>query len=199
MTTYLDVYWIPLGSGGHCVRLSGRTYELARAVVGRRRALDLYHAALLVHLDGVTTTIEVAPQWQDAVGPEWPVAPVVGPVGMRGLGRWALFRYEVRCRPGGTIPDLDEAVDSPQRVSTDERQCRAVLDLAGQVPPLTWGRDEQRLGEMWNSNSVVAWLLLGAGVDPGPTQPPRGGSAPGWRAGILAASGGRAEEVVPHG
>ena len=54
------------------------------------------------------------------MGPVWntpdPQRGVVGegPVGLRSLGRSRLFRYEVRCWRDGRIPDVDEAVDSPQ-------------------------------------------------------------------------------------
>jgi hypothetical protein len=42
---------------------------------------------------------------------------------------------------------------------------------------------------MWNSNSVVAWILVRAGVDVTAVQPPEGGRAPGWVAGVIAARG----------
>ncbi len=112
---------------------------------------------------------------------------VVGPVGLRALGRWPLFRYEVGCLPGGRISDLADAVGGPRRVASDPATCAAVLAAAAQVPAHTWGRDEQRLGEMWNSNSVAAWLLVRAGVDGAGLAPPAGGIAPGWCAGVRAA------------
>ena len=34
------------------------------------------------------------------------------------------------------------------------RRCR--------TPP--WGRDEFKVGEMWNSNSVISWLLERSGI-----------------------------------
>jgi hypothetical protein len=34
-----------------------------------------------------------------------------------------------------------------------------VLDLIGQVPTPAWGRDELATGDMWNSNSVIAWVI----------------------------------------
>jgi hypothetical protein len=40
-------------------------------------------------------------------------------------------------------------------------------------------------GEMWNSNSVVSWLLTRAGI--AEIHPPRGWRAPGWDAGIRIA------------
>jgi hypothetical protein len=39
---------------------------------------------------------------------------------------------------------------------------------------------------MWNSNSVIAWLLAAAGLPAGELTPPRHGRAPGWHAGLVA-------------
>ncbi len=186
-TAGVTLYWIPLGAGGHCVRFSGRVYEAAHAVTARRRPRDLFHAALVVRVDGADTAIEVAPVWQH--GPEEVDRGVTvsGPVGLRVLGRWSWFRYELRCWRGGTIPDLAEAVGGPRSLEADDRRCRALLASARDVPAVTWGRDELGLGEMWNSNSVVAWLLVSAGLDVRDLRPPGGGRAPGWDAGLRAA------------
>ncbi len=45
---------------------------------------------------------------------------------------------------------------------------------------------------MWNSNSVIAWLVARAGLDAEAIQPPTGGRAPGWNAGFVVA---RREEL----
>ena len=37
---------------------------------------------------------------------------------------------------------------------------------------------------MWNSNSLVAWLLATSGHDVTSLAPPGGGRAPGWTAGL---------------
>jgi hypothetical protein len=50
-----------------------------------------------------------------------------------------------------------------------------------------WGRDELAAGEMWNSNSVVAWLLVVSGLRAEAVSPPRSGRAPGWNAGVVVA------------
>ena len=89
----------------------------------------------------------------------------VGPVGLVPLGRLRLFRYEVRCWPGGRIPDVAWAVESPRRLSDDEVVASRVLTQVSTVPTLTWGRDDLGLGDMWNSNSLVAWLLSTCGLD----------------------------------
>ena len=116
---------------------------------------------------------------------------------LRSWGRLRLFRYEVRCWRAGTIPDLAAAVDSPRRVSTDAARARRVLELVPAFPVATWGRDEQHTGEMWNSNSLTAWLLARSGHDTDslPFQPPVGGRAPGWSAGLIVATRAEAGSV----
>lgn len=111
-----------------------------------------------------------------------------GAVGARRAGRFRLFRYEVRCWRDGIIPDVDEAVDSPQRLTRDADLARRLVGLVGQVPTPVWGRDELHAGEMWNSNSVTAWLIARCGLDVASIAPPAGGRAPGWTAGVAAAA-----------
>ena len=103
------------------------------------------------------------------------------------MGRFAAFRYEVRCWPDGVIPDIAEAVGGPQRLSSDPVRVRALRDVLPAVPRLTWGRDEIGAGEMWNSNSVVSWALLRSSHDLRGVRPPAGGRAPGWQAGVVLA------------
>src|SRR5215208_3231132 len=158
----LDLYWIPLGAGGHSVRLNGKVYETLDAARRHRSRCDLYHTALVVELDGDRYTIELAPS-PDGRGSSRGVV-ATGPVGTRRAGRWRLFRYEVRRWHGGSIPDLDEAVGGPLRLSRDPEAARRLLDLVPAVPTPTWGRDELHVGEGWNSNSVIAWLIASAGL-----------------------------------
>jgi hypothetical protein len=68
-----------------------------------------------------------------------------------------MFRYEMRRWHDGVIPDIGEAVDSPQRLGGDLRDARRLLELMPQMPALVWGRDELGASEMWNSNSMTAW------------------------------------------
>jgi hypothetical protein len=106
-----------------------------------------------------------------------------GPVGSRLAGRFRLFRYEVRRWRDGVIPDIAEAVSSV-RVTDEPAQASQILDLVPSVPALVWGRDEGHTGDMWNSNSVISWLIASVGLDVGGIQPPSGGRAPGWQAGL---------------
>jgi hypothetical protein len=100
----------------------------------------------------------------------------------------------VRCWRDGVIPDVAEAVESPRRLTDDATVAEAVLDLVRSVPTPVWGRDELHAGEMWNSNSVIAWLLARSGLAAESIRPPAGGRAPGWRSGLVVArrSGGAA-------
>jgi hypothetical protein len=127
-----------------------------------------------------------------------------GAVGSRLLGRFRVFRYEVRRWPGGSIPDLDHAVASPVCITDDEELVRRSLETLASIPAPVWGRDELRTGDMWNSNSVVSWLLAGSGFPMGEVLPPAGGRAPGWEAGIAAAGasppgGGRSRDGAGGG
>lgn len=177
--------WIPLGAGGRVVTRCGRTFERLSALRERRAPQPLFHAALQVTVDAVTSVIEMAPAWADDDADRGVVQE--GPVGLRSLGRLAYFRYEVRCWPDGRIPDLDWAVGGPQVLSEDPTTASRILDVAPTVPGLTWGRDELGLGEMWNSNGLVSWLLTRVGIDGSTLTPPGGGRAPGWSAGIALA------------
>jgi hypothetical protein len=60
-TGWVDLYWLPLGAGGHFVRLNGRVYEAIAARLQRRPPCDLYHSALQVHLPDTTYVIEQTP------------------------------------------------------------------------------------------------------------------------------------------
>jgi hypothetical protein len=184
-TAAVDLYWIPLGAGGRCVRFNGRVFEAVQAARRHRPRCDLYHAALVVELDGEDYTIEVAPS-PDADAASRGVV-VTGAVGSRYVGWLRLFRYEVRCCRGGSIPDLAEAVGGPCRLTNGPRVARRLLDLVATVPGPVWGRDELKAGEMWNSNSMIAWLIATAGLSTDHLHPPPRGRAPGWDAGLVVA------------
>lgn len=182
MDSWVDLYWLPLGAGGRFVRTNGRVYERCSAWRNRRSPLDLFHSGLMLHLDGDTYAVEMGPVWNVADGDRGVVCE--GPVGSARLGRFRAFRYEVRCWAGGRIPDVAEAVDSPVRTTEESARVRRVLEVLELLPPLVWGRDELALGEMWNSNSAVAWVLARSGHDMAAIRPPPGGRAPGWDAGL---------------
>jgi hypothetical protein len=182
----VDLYWLPLGAGGHCVRLNGRLYEAVAARVAGRERSALYHSALEVRLSGDRFVIEMGPAWNTPDLQRGVVGE--GPVGLPTLGRCRFFRYEVRCWRDGRIPDIDEAVDSPHCMSHDADRAQRILELLPVFPRRTWGADEQHTGDMWNSNSLVAWLLVRSGHDMGSVGPPPHGRAPGWAAGLAVAA-----------
>jgi hypothetical protein len=181
----VDLYWLPLGAGGHSVRLNGRVFEWFAARIEHRDRCDLYHSGLEVHLPEGRFVIEQAPIRPGDGGERGVVTE--GAVGTPAAGRFRLFRYEVRRWRDGVIPDVGEAVESPRRLSDDLACARRLLELVPQVPTPVWGRDELRAGEMWNSNSLIAWLIARAGLDVESIQPLAGGRAPGWRAGVVIA------------
>jgi hypothetical protein len=182
----VDLLWIPLGAGTSVVRASGAVIDAVSAVVQRRSRSTFFHAALEVQAPEGRYVIEQTPV-PDANGK---LRGVVGEgaVAWRPLGELRVFRYEIRRWLGGVIPDADDAVGEPVRLSDDLDVVRRVLESVSHVPTPVWGRDEFGVGEMWNSNSVIAWVLTRAGIDVGDLRPPDGGRAPGWNAGIAVAS-----------
>jgi hypothetical protein len=185
----VELWWLPLGAGGWFVRGNGRIWETVQALRERRRPLDLYHCALEVRV----------PEGRFVVETCWPIphgdraargVAVEGPVASRRLGRLRVFRYEVRRWRDGVIADAGAAVASPRRLSDDPLVARRLLELVGELPNPAWGRDELGTGEMWNSNSVIAWLLARAGLPTDTIRPPAGGRAPGWAAGLVVAGRG---------
>ena len=170
------------------MRRCGAAYEWAVAAHERWPRLRLYHSALVAVTHEARFTIESGP-----VGREDAVHRGVvggGAVGSRLIGRSRLFRYELRCWRDGVIPDLAEAVGGAHRLTDDPDAAARVVALVPRVPTPVWGRDDHDLGEMWNSNSVVSWLIVRADLELDDAVPPPGGRAPGWDAGVRAARKG---------
>jgi hypothetical protein len=191
----IDLYWLPLGAGGNFVRFNGMVYEALAARLDHRPSRDLYHSGLEVFVPEGRYVIEMTPV-VDGRGHDRGVV-AEGPVGARWAGRFRIFRYELRRWRDGTIPDRGEAVDSPRRLSADLSDARRLLDLVPQMPMLVWGRDEAGAGEMWNSNSMISWLIARTGLDVDSIEPPAGGRAPGWSAGVVvAAAAARVAETI---
>jgi hypothetical protein len=184
-TTQVDLLWIPLGAGAVVVRASGRVFEALSAMLRRRQANDLYHSALVVMVPEGRFVVEMTPV-PDVRGEERGVV-AQGPVGIRWAGRFRVFRYEIRRWIGGVIPD-EHLAAATVRLAIDWDCAQRILELVPSVPTPVWGRDELGAGEMWNSNSVVSWVLSSAGVDMTSIAPPDGGRAPGWHAGLRVAT-----------
>jgi hypothetical protein len=186
----VDLYWIPLGAGGHSVRFNGIVYEAISAAIRRRQRRDIYHSALVVRTPAGPVSIEMTPV-PDGRGAERGVV-ASGPVGVRCGDRFRIFRYEVRRWLNGLIPDLQYAIASPVHLTDDATVAQLVLDLLPFVPTPTWGRDMLGTGEMWSCNSVISWVLTQAGVDVDTITLPPNARAPGWDAGIAVGRRGLA-------
>ena len=59
--TGVDLYWLPLGAGGHSVRMNGLVFEAIAARLQHRDRSDLYHSALEVCVPEGRFVIEQAP------------------------------------------------------------------------------------------------------------------------------------------
>jgi hypothetical protein len=57
----VNLYWLPLGAGGHSVRFDGLVYDAAAAQLGHRPACNLYHPALEVRMPEGRFVIEQTP------------------------------------------------------------------------------------------------------------------------------------------
>src|SRR6185312_12309744 len=57
----LDLYWLPLGAGGHSVRVNGLVFEAIAARVAHRPRRALYHSALIARLPEGDYVIEMTP------------------------------------------------------------------------------------------------------------------------------------------
>ena len=180
----VELLWIPLGAGQRLVRFSGAAYEAVAAFLQRRQACALYHSALIVTVPDGRYVIEMTPV--DSEPGERRGVVAGGAVASRLLGRLRLFRYEVRRWRGGIIPDAHRAT-TRTTVALNLADAQNLLDLVATVPTPVWGRDELHAGEMWNSNSVTAWILRRGGIDTTQLGPPDSGRAPGWLAGLLVA------------
>jgi hypothetical protein len=166
--------------------MNGRIYEALRSRAEQRPFLDLYHTALEVRLPAKRFIVETMWPVPDRDGASRGVV-AGGPVFAGWMAATRVFRYEVRCWENGSLPDADQAVGGAQTVRASFASASELIDLTASVPPLTWGRDESAVGDMWNSNSVISWLLTRAGAPIGEIQAPEGGRAPGWQAGISVA------------
>jgi hypothetical protein len=178
-TVGVHLYWLPPGGGGWFVRLNGRLYERMRAWIEHRQPLDLYHTALVVTVPDDQFEIENCWPIPNAQGPARGVT-VEGPVWSPHLGRFGVFRYEVRRWLNGYIADATEAVDSPRCVSPNQDNARRILELTESAPAYVWGRDRWGTGTCGTplGHLVVAYQCRFVGVGDGTTSQRQ--STPGW-------------------
>ena len=184
-TARAELWWLPVGAGGHLAMHTSRWWEVVQAHREHRACQPLFHAALELFVDEHRYVIEMTPAWGQPATARGIVK--TGPVGLRVLGRFALFRYEVRAWPDGVLPDRAHAIQRPTTIPLTRASAHALLEGLPRVPALTWGRVVPTTGDMWNSNSLASWLLTTAGIDATRFTPPAHGRAPGWVAGIALA------------
>jgi hypothetical protein len=181
----VELYWIPVGAGtSRLQQASLRLWEAFEAARARRPQATLFHSALKLRIGGMTQTLELMPAF--ARVPAQPL--LTGPVGASIAGRSRLFRYQLVCLEVDALPDEQWAVNSPQVLARDGATAHRILALARAVPAHIWGRRVPGTSEMWTSDSAISWLLVRAGVEMSAARIPAGGRAPGWKAGIEAAS-----------
>src|ERR687887_1450131 len=124
----VDLYWLPLGAGGHFVRVNGRIYEALAAWRGKRPRRDLYHSALIVTVPAGEFVIEQS--WPIPSGDKEQRGVVAeGPVGTHRGRSLRFLRYEIRRWRDGVIADHDEAIDSPQRLTDDLIVAKRLFEL----------------------------------------------------------------------
>ena len=180
-----DLYWIPLGAGGHSVRFNGRVFEAVAAARQHRPRCDLYHAALVVDSAAIATRSSSRRRRTPTrrAGASSPPAPsgaatsAAGACSATRCAAGAADRSRTSARRSAARPGHRPIRRSPGGCSISSRPS----------PTPVWGRDELHAGEMWNSNSVIAWLLATAGLPAERLHPPARGRAPGWDAGLVVA------------
>lgn len=59
-----------------------------------------------------------------------------------------MFRYEVRCWFGGSIPHVAAALGEPLRVTRSSIDAGRIIDLVPEFLTCAWGREELETGEM---------------------------------------------------
>ena len=184
-TAAVELYWIPLGAGGHSVRLNGRVFEAIAA------AASIGDAATSITPRSSSSSTAIATRSSSrrrrtltrraaAWSPPAPSAAAT-PAGC------ACFATRSAAGAAGRFRISTRRSAGPRRLSSDPRDARRLLDLVRTVPTPVWGRDELKTGEMWNSNSMTAWLIAATGLSTDLLRPPPRGRAPGWDAGIEVA------------
>ena len=144
-TSWIDLYWLPLGAGGRVVPRCGRAFERLSAAREHRAAQPLFHSALEV--------ADEAPGYVDRDGSGLVQRGPGARRGRRGAGRPSTARPAPRLPVRGALlagrprsPTWPGRSESPQRLTDDAAVAARVLAQRSVVPALTWGRDELGLG-----------------------------------------------------
>lgn len=96
--------------------------------------------------------------------------------------------YGVRKWRNGQMVDEHKTVPHPIVITRNCAHVRELLNLVESVPTRPYGSLE--FGELWTCNSAISWLLCRALGRPPEISVPPNGIAPGWQAGIAAATRG---------
>lgn len=92
----VDLYWIPLGAGGHLVRFNGIVLEAISSMIQRRPRRDIYHTALAIRTPSGPYTVEMTPvpnrrSWERGIVAQ-------GSVGTRWAGRGTIVLTRSGCQ-----------------------------------------------------------------------------------------------------
>ena len=190
----VELYWIPLGAGGHCVRFNGRIFEAldaARRAPSALRPLPrgARRPARRPALHDRARRRRRTPTRRAAASS----APA--PSAAATSAGCACFATRFAAGEADRSPTWTTRSAGRCRLTTDPGVARRLLDLVAAVPRPVWGRDELDAGEMWNSNSVIAWLVATAGLPADELEP----AAAGQGAGLEGRSRGRAPLKAPEG
>jgi hypothetical protein len=182
---YIKAVFIPVGDGSS----SNTLVLLANLFIDNQNGKDMYHTALKIQVDeddDCPTYIVELTDFVDGVEDQKAHGQVkagyAGPSWMHALTGQV---YGIRKWRDGEIVDGDKAMPNSPIISEDCEVCAALLNLVSSVPSNDYGSED--FGEPWTSNSVAAYLLQKAGLDPARISPPPNGMVPGWNAGIEAA------------
>jgi hypothetical protein len=162
-------------------------WERLRALKAGRSPRELLHVALEVQLDSSTKfVIELVPA---GFGPARTSTGVVGngPILSRALGWMRMFQYEIRRWKNGVVEAKDKSTRPPSTYVITRDQALQIIDGASRAPRHPWGQDVLGNGDMWNSNSLVSFVLVSAGMDPAAIEPPASADWPGWDTGVALA------------
>jgi len=118
----VDLFWVPLGAGGHIVRRTGRLYEWWSARREHRASADLYHCALMLCLDD--TRYAMGPVWNVNDADRGVIAE--GQLGRGGSAGSAHFVTSCGAGPGAasrTSPKLSAAQCAPPKTRRQWQPC----------------------------------------------------------------------------
>ena len=185
-TAYVDLYWLPLGAGGHSVRYNGRVFESVVARLEKRPVRDLYHSALVVRVPDGEFVIEQAPAFHGDGGLRGVVAE--GAVGSRRPRQATPLSLRDQMLAWRRHPGRERGRREPRRLTNDPASRSASSTSFADVPTPGLGtrrarcrRDvELELGDLLADRAQRHRTSMACIRQ-------HDGRAPGWRAGVVVA------------